>query len=393
MAKTFNISTVSYATQEDALLVVANKTTTTDQIMINSIEIKPVFSTSTTTLTAPGAFGLYRFTTYTSESYENVTILSQNAGNTLPSQVVASKLAEITSVKTLLRKLMIIPIGNANFGLRALGTISPVIEATATVYKSKYGTDIEGFILNEGEGFAITSFDTTLPFNNAFYIYVKFKTTDHKTYIASDIFSATNLKGGNINDAAFTLFNGTGSGVVLQIIEIQIFDLGANTTSTYISDSPELRYSIAAHYMGGESVTPNFYNTSNTLPPYIELKRNTFQNKLTVSFDKHGFDPYFDLAYPNSNQALVRKYGTFRRTYPIFSTLAASGVNIGVNSNAINYKDITSGLNFQKSPLVINKGEVFAILASNNSIYAKYYIEANISYITTINENFYSNAS
>jgi hypothetical protein len=134
------------------------------------------------------------------------------------------------------------------------------------VWHADGDTDTQPIILNEGEGFCLTRREFGLPQAFHFGVTVRVVSTN-RTYKYRDGDTGSSLEKGL---ASIALINGTGSGVVLQVMIVSLPDLGEENIPSYrvvrvvnqqfLLDSP------------GTAVTVTPHDTANTLTSISALR-------------------------------------------------------------------------------------------------------------------------
>lgn len=213
-----------------AALAIFNRAGSGKKVTVNEIFFRDISGPNSTALTN---IDFNIITAYTGG--ENIITPRKNdsSNDSLPSQVVAVEdAATITATAVPFRRIVNIPFFSASqSALNRPGTLFPgntrdgMSPANMMYFNFQNSSAVQGIILREGEGFAI------LPKSNLVYQAVRYKAiikfrkvSNNHCYSISEIFMTQG------NAVPIVLFNGSGSGVVLEIYQVDLIDVGINTT-------------------------------------------------------------------------------------------------------------------------------------------------------------------
>jgi len=377
--QTFNVNTFAYGTQEQALISFLHKGTS-GKFYIKGLDINP-----NSPMQPGGAIDVKRY-------FRRISAVSggfdlpyrkANLGNAdLPSQIELVRRPDaITFVAgSPYRSMLMFPISLQGLSLRsgggAFGKGSRM--GTGDLWTTSRDTRIQGIILREGEGFAFGTSNSALPvFPFSFWMTITLRNTaNNQTYILFTQIAPEEMK-----DSSLVIFNGSGSGITLEIVDIELADLGSPLNSLPFEAS-YLRLIRTYGHDGGLAVTPTPNNLADSVPSDLDVRRNFMGDDLYSFYagKKDGINLQEDLGYPQLNTAIVRKSGTFgcRRAYQ--GAVAGVGVN-SFGSAVMPGKMVASGMSCKKeNAIVLRPNEGFAIVQSNNTGYSEFYIEATIIY-------------
>lgn len=216
-------------------------------------------------------------------SGETVTPLKHDTNATLPTQVTTKKHSSITTTSLFNHP-------GQGIGMRTNGNaiwsgrhgFAPPWNLLHGTYRS--GGFVQPKVLREGQGIAVVN-DSPNIRPRSQYVHIMFRNqSTGDTYTAS----AYNVPAGE-RDVMLSLFNGTGSGVILEVMRIESFDYGAGfvNTSDSTSDgniasnqvgqsSPSFRLALVADLTDGELVVPASMDTANVLPSGISFFRGGY---------------------------------------------------------------------------------------------------------------------
>ena len=377
--QTFNVNTFAYATQEQALLSIYNKGTS-GKFYIKSIEVVP-----NSPIQPGGALNVKRY-------FRRITAVSggfplpyrkANLGSAdLPAQVsIVRRPDAVTFVaNSTFRSLLLFPTSLHGLSLRSGGGAfgKGSRQGTADIWTTSRDTRVQGIILREGEGFAFGSSDSALPvFNYSFWLTVTIRnTSNNKTY---HIF--TQIAPEEMKESSFAILNGTGSGITLEIVDMEINDLGS-PSNVLPYEASYLRFvRTCGHDGGGTALTPTPNNLKDAVPSGLDVRKTFIGDDLFPFLEgkKDGLNVLEDLLYPQT-YAVPRKIGTFG------TRLAYQGAVGGVGQSCFGSpvlpgRFLFGGMCMSKDKaIVLNPGEGFAVVQSNNTGYAEFYIESTIIY-------------
>jgi hypothetical protein len=385
--QTFNVNTFCYATQEQALISIFHSGTS-GTYYIKQIEVVPNSPTQ-----PAGLIDVKRY-------FQRITAVSggfalpyrkANLGSPdLPSQVVLVRRPDaVTFVAgSTIRSLLLFPTSLAGLSLRSGGGAfgKGSRQGTADVWTTSRETRVEGIFLREGEGFAFGSSNPSLPvFSFSFWLTVTLRNTStNKIY---HIF--TQIAPEEMKESSFAILNGTGSGITLEIVDMEINDLGSPLNALPYEASYLRFISICGTDGGGTTITPTPNNLKDSVPASLDIKKNFIGDDLFpyLAPKKLGLDVLVDLGYPQT-YAVPRKTGTFG------TRLAYQGAVGGVGqacfcSPIMPGRFLYGGMSMTKDrSITLNPGEGLAVVQSNNSGYSEFYVEATILYEPATSQGF-----
>lgn len=228
--------------------------------------------------------------------------------------------------------------------------------------------------LAEGEGIAITQFNSTPHPSGTWQMMCIIK-------IGTEYYSInTALFAREYPTACFSIMNNSGSGVTVEVVSIEINEIGAATITTPASDAPYVGFKRVEGYLGGEEVTPIAFDSSDTLPSTIKVVRNRLYLDLQhYEVGSRGGSPSkYGYGYPSSNMIQARSAGLMRQTLTHIAD--RMNVNLAATFPASGLKARVSDFDFggksdSFQAVVLNPEEGFAIQAMNMTHYATYYLE------------------
>ncbi len=295
------------------------------------------------------------------------SIKADSSSTDIPSQV-AIKLYPSYTASSVIRSAQPHTISNAGLASRSMGGNSRYFDSGLV------SSSTQRIILREGEGIALGKTDTISSAHSHTMHYQVTLVIGSATHYLN--FTAAV---GSTSEAAFGIFNGSGSGVVVEVASIKVSEVGQSTSINALIDSPYLRFIRGYGYNGGESITPTLLDTSTSSPSAMVMRRNQAWAPLTVtpSFDGVGAG---ELAYPESNQTIYRKIGTFRQAL----MNCVNNINVGGATGSPVFSEFTNsqtahGMNLQKdaniSGIVLRPQELFAVIVNNASPYSTFQVE------------------
>ena len=381
--QTFNINTFAYGTQEQALISIFHKGTT-GKFYIKNLEVVP-----NSPMRNGGAIDIKRYfnrITAVSGGY-NLPYRKASLGNAdLPSQVGLVRRPDgVTFVaNSTMRSLIMCPISIMGLSYRTGGRIGGLGSMTGTsdIWTTSRDTRVQGIILREGEGFAFGSSNPSQPvYPFSFWLTVTLRNTaNNQTY---HVF--TQIAPEEMKESSFAIFNGSGSGITLEIVDMELCDLGDTVTTLPLSASYLRFIRTCGHDGGGMALTPVSNNTADAIPNSLDIRRNYIGDDLNPLYAvaKNGMKITNDLGYPNTNQSLMRKIGTYGTRLPWMGAVGGVGINT-FGSPIMAGRYTYGGYNFNKdNSIILEPGDGFAIVQSNYSGYSEFYIEATILYDKT----------
>ncbi len=209
---------------------------------------------------------------------EGVTSLKHDTNATLPAQVSCAKHGSVTTSA-------LINHPGQGLGTRLTATngaiwssrhsFVPPWSAINGTFKS--GGFVQPVVLQEGQGVAVINDSPSMRPRSQF-VHVMFRRQD-----TGDTFTASsyNAPAGE-RDVMLSLFNGSGSGIVLEVMRIESHDFGIGTLNSSDTDASSnqpsqatssFRLALVSDLIDGEIVTPAAFDTANVLPSGISCYR------------------------------------------------------------------------------------------------------------------------
>lgn len=261
---------------------------------------------------------------------------------------------------------------------------------TSSVFDYRGFADTQNIVLREGEGLAFANPSSTdSPQPNGWFVTGTLK-------IGTDTFSFnTTLAPAPNGLTGLGFFNGTGSGVVVEIESLSIMNPGNITITGITTDATTTRM---CKVFGYESLTSSGETMTITslggapAPSQLQVLRNSAARPLYVGAyalnPVNGID-ITALGYPGTLAAATfRSIGAYRHSLNyIYNSLAVGG---GVGSltsvfqgnqtvggpNSFN----TDGPNGATQGIRLNAGEGLAFIVDNPTLYSNYYFEVEITH-------------
>lgn len=368
MADTFYWNGYCSANRDEALFCLFNNETTDLRryFTITRFEAKPLSPVVTTGANTEKLFKI----TALSGGDTIPTVKADSSSTDIPSQVLF-KLYPSYTASSVVRNCFPQTISTAGLSKRGTGL---GLNSSSFWSSGFVNSTTQRIILREGEGIAVGKTDSissahshTMHYNVTFLVG---SSTHYATFTAAV---------GNPSEAAFGILNGSGSGVALEVVSIEITEVGQQTSINALIDSPYLRFVRAYGYDGGESITPTTLSTATSSPSALVMRRNQAWAPLTVSPSVDGVGAG-ELAYPESNQTIYRKIGTFRQT--LMNTV--NNLTVGGATGSPVFSEFTNsktahGMKLQgdsnTTGIVLRPQDVFAVIVNNASPYSTYQVE------------------
>lgn len=374
MAKTFVFRTLSVdlATLQDGLACIFNNhSDTSATIDIRRIRLIPV---SGQNATGAGTLTIDRISAISGG--DDVAVSKHDtASDDLPAEVLIRSIPNSVTITETLRRVGETPMFNSLLAgacivrapSRGLGSARTHAD---DLFRFPTSSNVERIILREGEGLAICEDVFSVPHAGACGFCIRDATSGACYTIRS-----RDVRRRAIADLAhIAVFNGSGSGVVLEIFNIQYPEEGEAVT-------PTLRIAKITGYEGGTEAPDNIlkFDTETNLDGITAIE-GPFRAKLMgedngVTIDwhtRHGVDGVSILQQ--------QKFGVIRNlTYPINSSDAGSAVKFGI-PNTLVWEARGSNIG-----IVARPGEGVAILAGragvlDNSTFNCYQVEMIFNY-------------
>jgi hypothetical protein len=240
------------------------------KVTVHEVFFRDLSSPNSTTLTN---IDFKRITAYTGG--ENILIPQKMDSNNddLPSQIIAVEDADsVTSSVIEYRRLVNLPFYSASqTTLNRPGTLTPgntrenLSPANFLYFNFQRASAVQGIILREGEGFAIAPKSNLVYQTIRYKVIVKFrKVSNNHCYTFSEMITT------GADAVPFVLFNGSGSGVVLEIYHVDLIEVGVNTVPYLFS--VERIEGIDAHSGFEDSVIASLDPNNESLSGLVDYK-------------------------------------------------------------------------------------------------------------------------
>lgn len=279
----------------------------------------------------PTAFNIGRISAYSGGATLSSFKLDTNTAD-LPSEVTAVEECDSVTAGSVFRRLPDFPRTNIaqSRGLAELSTeFSRWGLDPSTIWDCGYhNSETQGFVLNEGEGFAIYPASNRL--NCGYGVTVLFTTAD-------GTYGYNHFSKPYATRALFAMLNGSGSGVVVTIRHVQVYEMAEDNPAYFSTER------IDGVILDGDPVTPFSLDTANTaIPSEVKVFRNA-----TVSLQGA------------STGALITQPTLSRN----MGTCNADGV---ASSLAFAGEVVRRGKRFE-NPIVLHEGQGVAIIKRQSS--------------------------
>ncbi len=370
MAKTFRYSGYVTSTGFDIpLLLVFNGDDfgSGRKINILNANARPV---KPQVLTAFGKLTTQRITAATGGDSVYVTKFDTSSSD-LPSQVDIKIDTDVTLGSSLFGAYIALPPAASPFMFKATG-----FNYNLSTYwnTSRQEGSTQHIKLAEGEGLAITQLNAKPHPSGTWQMHCIIKVGTSYYCINTALFAR------EYPTACFSIMNNTGSGVDVEVVSMEINEIGSATITTPASDAPYVGFKRIEGYLGGQEVTPIAFDSSDTLPSTIKVVRNRLYLDLQhyEAGSKSGSANKYGYGYPSAFMIQARSAGLFRNTLTHIAdamnvNLAATFPASGLKARVADFD--LGGSNSSFTPIVLNPQEGFSIQAMNMTHYATYYLE------------------
>lgn len=309
-----------------------------------------------------------------------------STNSALPSQVQIATNPEITQGAYLYGR-WIQPTNVTTVGAPCAGGFSGtawVRSDTGAVLESRGFSDTQAVLLREGEGLAFinpTSSDGPPPATWQIQAIIR---------IGSSSYSINTSMTSPISLAGLGFYNGSGSGVLVEIMSLTIVNSGLPTLVTLTNDAPSVRLARIYSYDGGVATTPVSLG-GDAVPTQLQVLRHQDWKPLYVAMgllDSNNGISMADLGVPGvtvMGLAQQRQIGVIRHFLPFSNNqFSLSGASTGVFGTSLKATG-ANGYFFQGSVpalsrIRLNPGEGLALIIDNYTIYANYWFEAEITH-------------
>lgn len=240
----------------------------------NVIEVRDIWldfptGTATPTQPEPSIFEIQRITDVTGGRTLAVTKFDEDSAS-LPSQVVVRLNGRATTSSTI-REIYHTPGVSVGSNTAPISTAGAAIVGVGaiplgSVFRNK-STSIQNIVLREGQGITITATAPTSPHRlSACLIFRNANTL--ATYCAYTTACPPTM----VNDNIISLMNGSGSGVTLELVSMELISLGDGSNTTFY---PSMRFTFLHNMSDGprtEDITPIAMDTNAVFPSDIDVK-------------------------------------------------------------------------------------------------------------------------
>lgn len=370
------------ATDESVFVLMNDSSSDRERLTVKSLRARNAFPVNTlnptTSTPTPGVFALSRTSAQTGGV--NVPLVPMNtSAAAVPSEVKVAVFPEVTATSRL-RQLMVLPtLATSPLNNPSLGDRYQLSQVLKQGYQDTSTTPV---VLAEGEGVALFSGDPNRGPNGMSWTLTLVLLVGTDTFVAT--LGLTAAIGGI---AALGVFNGSGSGVTVNVLQMTVSYVGEPGAGLETTSAPYIRVSRVSGYDGGEVQAPIAMNTNSLLPSSMKVVRglpwNQSKSLPFIGMSKMGGLSPQDLGYPHTNAQLVRKSATFRQ----FMIGMTSCSNHGGGAVATTFlqtehfeNEVMSGMdlsgpNAEVSGIVLRKGEGVALIANNNSPFQWLWVE------------------
>ena len=169
--------------------------------------------------------------------------------------------------------------------------------------------DVQKIALNEGQGISI--FEETSPFPHMQNAEIGFTV---RSTGASYVVMITDLSTREGPLCAFALYNGTGSGVVLDVNYVNVYDIGGINTGTTLIGG--VRIGNINSFIDGVDITPSAFDSNSTFPSGITVRKNFSMNPYNCNGTTQVIDTLYNTVSPN----ITSVEGVRSVAYSVFST-------------------------------------------------------------------------
>lgn len=386
---TYHWEGICSASQDEALFLLANNG---EQpiIRVRKLGIRPLSPVAdgvNLSAPSPGRW-LFRKTTAQSGGVAVPCNKATQATTSLPAQVLIAIYPTVTVGSILAARLpanwgWTNTFGSLGGGPFATGFDVPTGRLWGSVRPRKsQSTAPQRLKLAEGEGFAIVSEggQAQASWHGTWWASIVFNVGGTATFYAS-----TALTSITPDSATFGIFNGSGSGVTIEIVSIDIMHTGDNGNADNVAFpgvAPVRLYGVPT---GGLVETPIVYDTSSPSLPLVELRRGVSWSPMQINgfrMGNKGGVSEDNLGYPGANVALTRNAGRYGRSYPAaFATYGITPTVAGLPATEFNVHRAMHGIDllrvraYVQGPTLRN-GESLALVLENPSPTSTFIVEA-----------------
>lgn len=375
MARTFIFRTgsVDPATLQDGMVAVFNASSDpSESVDIRRVRLLPVSGTN------PLNSGTLKLCRISAISGGDVVVPSKHdtSSSDLPAQVLIRTIPDSVTTTSLLRRIGEVPVLNSLLAGSCIARSPSSPKGTAKtqsddLWRSPTSADVERIILREGEGLAICEDSFSVPHAGAAGFCVR-NTSSGACYT---IRSRDVRKRGTPDLAHIAILNGSGSGIILEIFNIQYPEEGESTI-------PQCRLAKICGYEGGIDSSADIIkpDTEMYISPSIKVIEGPFRAKLMGEDSGNPVDWHIRHGIDGYSIAKQQDVGVIRRfTFPVRSTDQSSSFLYSI-SNCIVYQ-----ANGSADGIILRNNEGLALLAGraglmDNSTMNCYQVEIVFNY-------------
>ena len=341
---------------------------------IRSLDVKTVPSYDLTAI--PSGLVFKRITALTGGGNINMAAYNTSAA-AIPSQVKIVSLPDnVTANTQIFRRVTpfiqsVITSGFAN--VNQYGALGRTMgSSAATLWDAGRFDGNQGIELQEGQGLAISPvFDTA---NASFIGQI---TLEIGTATYTGLFEFYPPTGQN---AQIAVFNGSGSGVTVSIIKVELWQPGLGVQTNQFLDQSSVRVTRVSDLItDGKTVTPVSHSGITEPVPHLTIKQATLLDPIRLNIIE-GIDAANDLGYPLTNStgaAAYRRARTFgNRLLQYGNAGKANGTSqfAGELQSAMYWSDYFTTFGYKyhddrAQGFVIRSGEGMAVISNNTSPY------------------------
>jgi len=208
----------------------------------------------------PGKMQLARITSLTGGT--DVTVVKQDTDNaTLPSQVKIVVRPTEATLGDVIRQVVDTP-GIDQVSTMLTTALTPGEPAVGSLW-CQAGSNRAPIVLREGEGFAVAMVESTYAHPQSCYAIIRNQASG-ATY---SIFSDDVEPWQEDQRAFFAIWNGVGSGVILEVVSVEWIDLGQMMNMSNVASQPHFRLASVKRVSFGTVVAPVLLDTSSPAAP------------------------------------------------------------------------------------------------------------------------------
>lgn len=241
-----------------ATLALFNKTGSGKVVRVRQVKAE-VLQGQTTVTAAPTNFGIQFITAHTpgDEIIPSIKVDSSNAA--LPSQVVmARRPPAITTSGSVMETVPLIPLANVTRALAGLASRAMHSNLNDNIWRWEHGSDVQKITLNEGEGIALDP----AGIHNAYPHWLEAGV--NVRVVATGACYRYKFPCYTSPYPLYSLLNGAGSGVVLEVFRITLREIGTDEAPQVTVERID-----GIHEAAGYASTPKPFDSANSLDANI----------------------------------------------------------------------------------------------------------------------------